>query len=313
MDLSKARHCPEQNQGKAELPRSFLFACVTLTVFIVHAHAHAQPKCKEGFHFDRMSGVGCVQTNCWTVDPPHSHFDYTGHCVCGTDDCKADPVCKECRDKNGLLVDCVTDLRLCPGAGVDASATVGTRASPPDKARSEAEAQNRANSITRGMSSSIGDSVRQALDALDAKVKEALERAFPGAKITETEWFFKDDESWGYFKFRGIADNGYEFEGKVGSFYFTTWPWTDGIKLQANLVELQDFSFGGGGVYIDWSGEHVSIDLDVPETSTSVKITPWDYYDRARRFLTEDVPEFVKSLDLLQNAMDYRKEQLENR
>ena len=39
------------------------------------------PQCPPGFHFERMSGVGCVQDNCPTITG--ARYSYTGTCICG--------------------------------------------------------------------------------------------------------------------------------------------------------------------------------------------------------------------------------------
>ena len=37
-------------------------------------------QCPPGFHFDRLSGVGCVQDNCTSISG--AHYSYTGTCIC---------------------------------------------------------------------------------------------------------------------------------------------------------------------------------------------------------------------------------------
>jgi hypothetical protein len=39
------------------------------------------PQCPPGFHFERMSGVGCVQDNCTSITG--ARYSYTGTCICG--------------------------------------------------------------------------------------------------------------------------------------------------------------------------------------------------------------------------------------
>jgi len=41
-------------------------------------------QCDPGYHFERMSGVGCVQTDCKEGKIPNAHPSYTGQCVCGS-------------------------------------------------------------------------------------------------------------------------------------------------------------------------------------------------------------------------------------
>ncbi len=38
--------------------------------------------CLPGYSFDRLSGTGCVQTNCYDINDAHN--DSLGHCICGT-------------------------------------------------------------------------------------------------------------------------------------------------------------------------------------------------------------------------------------
>lgn len=93
---------------------AWLLSCV--------APAQAQVECPPGFHFNPMSGTGCVQDDCGTI--PESHFDYTGHCVCnegysgcsepindpGYDTASCFPFCPSSR-----LITCVSYLSTCPG------------------------------------------------------------------------------------------------------------------------------------------------------------------------------------------------------
>lgn len=40
--------------------------------------------CEPGYIWDRMSGVGCKQTNCYNEAIPNAHWSYEGYCVCGS-------------------------------------------------------------------------------------------------------------------------------------------------------------------------------------------------------------------------------------
>ncbi len=66
--------------------------------------------CYPGYHFERLSGVGCVQTNCGAV--AHAHYSSTQQCVCGSSGSIAeDPkdYNKECynRSDNAACPSCV--------------------------------------------------------------------------------------------------------------------------------------------------------------------------------------------------------------
>lgn len=41
-------------------------------------------QCPSGYHYERMSGVGCVQTDCKEGKITAAHPSYTGQCVCGS-------------------------------------------------------------------------------------------------------------------------------------------------------------------------------------------------------------------------------------
>lgn len=104
----------------------FKMAVVLLTaaawVLISVDTAQAQVECPPGFHFDRLSGTGCVQDDCGII--PESHFDSTGHCTCnegyspcfepinepGYDPAACFPFCPASR-----LTTCVSYLSTCPG------------------------------------------------------------------------------------------------------------------------------------------------------------------------------------------------------
>ncbi len=76
--------------------------------------------CPSGYEFQPNSGVGCVQSNCFSI--ANAHLSYTGHCVCGSSgsiaENPADPN-KECYSQNescpGCVVACVGLDQSCPG------------------------------------------------------------------------------------------------------------------------------------------------------------------------------------------------------
>ena len=77
------------------------------------------PECPLGFHWDRLSGVGCVQSNC--LDITNGKYTYTGICSC-VDDFQG---CYEPIDASGIdcipfcptsrLLACVAPDAACPG------------------------------------------------------------------------------------------------------------------------------------------------------------------------------------------------------
>ena len=73
------------HQSLKKFPR-LLFVAAALCLLagaVAPAPTAAQdgPVCPPGFHFERMSGVGCVQDNCASI--PGARYSYTGTCICG--------------------------------------------------------------------------------------------------------------------------------------------------------------------------------------------------------------------------------------
>jgi len=111
---------------KATLRRRLVPACAcvlgVLIALIIAQPATAQdggPECPSGFVWQRNSGVGCVQENCFSV--ANAKLSYTGACIC-LDGYKP---CYEPVDSSGgecgpfcpvsALVGCVNPEALCPG------------------------------------------------------------------------------------------------------------------------------------------------------------------------------------------------------
>lgn len=66
--------------------------------------------CLPGYHFDRISGTGCIQTNCYNEAIAHAHWDSLGHCVCGSSGSIAE-------DPTDYIQECSygKDYATCPG------------------------------------------------------------------------------------------------------------------------------------------------------------------------------------------------------
>lgn len=80
-------------------------------------------QCPPGYHFERMSGVGCVQTNCKEGKIPSAHLSYTGQCICGSagsiaenpsDPNKACRLPASCAPCPGCVYACVKTNEECP-------------------------------------------------------------------------------------------------------------------------------------------------------------------------------------------------------
>jgi len=124
--------------------------------------AQAQVECPPGFHFDRLSGVGCVQDDCGSI--PQSHFDYTGHCVCnegysgcfepinepGYDTASCFPFCPTSR-----LITCVSYLSTCPGEEPANTSTI--EAVTEEEAPAETEEKEDEKSTSEGTTKTIKD------------------------------------------------------------------------------------------------------------------------------------------------------------
>lgn len=92
--------------------------------------------CKPGYKFNRNSGVGCQQENCYDV--PSAHYSYEGYCICGSsgsiNEKPTDPN-KACRYDNsntscpGCVYACVHTNESCPGQNTN-TATVTEPSTP---------------------------------------------------------------------------------------------------------------------------------------------------------------------------------------
>lgn len=107
---------------KFSLPHTILlFAFVFLFLGPIPVFS-AFGDCSSGYEFQRMSGVGCVQKNCYDV--PNAHLSYEGYCICGSAGSIAenpndpnkrctkpheDPSCPDC------VYACVHNNEECPG------------------------------------------------------------------------------------------------------------------------------------------------------------------------------------------------------
>jgi len=116
------------NQDDKKAPNvlklSFLFLLtLTITLYLgMHSIKDAQaqePECPPGFEWQRMSGVGCVQSDCQQI--PFAKLSYTSACIC-LDGYKG---CYEPVDSTGVacgpncpyskLIACVQPEAACPG------------------------------------------------------------------------------------------------------------------------------------------------------------------------------------------------------
>ena len=100
-----------------------LLVTVILTLFLgkpsIKGAQAQEPECPPGFDWRRMSGVGCVQSNC--LDIPFAKLSYTSACIC-QDGYKG---CYEPVDSTGVacgpncpaskLIACVQPDAACPG------------------------------------------------------------------------------------------------------------------------------------------------------------------------------------------------------
>jgi len=100
-----------------------LLIALALSPHVVQQVCAQGIECPSGFVWQRMSGVGCVQENCFSV--PNAHLSYTSQCICadgysgcyepvdyaGFDKKKCGPNCP-----NSRLVACVKKGETCPGA-----------------------------------------------------------------------------------------------------------------------------------------------------------------------------------------------------
>ena len=144
----------------------FKMAVVLLTaaawMLISAEPAQAQVECPPGFHFDRLSGTGCVQDDCGII--PESHFDSTGHCTCnegyspcfepinepGYDPAACFPFCPASR-----LTTCVSYLSTCPGEEPANTSTIV--AVTEEEAPAEPEENTEEKSTSEGTTSTTKD------------------------------------------------------------------------------------------------------------------------------------------------------------
>lgn len=101
--------------------KKYLFFLLSVFLILLTALASAK-ECPPGYEWQRMSGVGCVQSDC--NDIPDAHYSYTRSCVCGSsgsiNENPEDPN-KECRRSNdyescpGCVYACVHSDEDCPG------------------------------------------------------------------------------------------------------------------------------------------------------------------------------------------------------
>ena len=112
-------------------------------VLIIASVSIKAVECPLGFEWQRMSGVGCVQSDC--NSRPHAHWSYTRDCICSSmdniDDPEEDRYSKACyipvdyesfdKEKCGnfcpgsYLDKCILPTELCPGE------TTTTSSAPP--------------------------------------------------------------------------------------------------------------------------------------------------------------------------------------
>ncbi|MDZ7798790.1 MAG: hypothetical protein U5L76_04215 [Patescibacteria group bacterium] len=101
----------------------YLFTSTIICLFLlIPLAAHSTDDCENGYEYQRMSGVGCVQINC--NDIPNAHYSYTKDCICGSSgsihedpsdpntECYRKPTYKACPS---CLYACVHAGEECPG------------------------------------------------------------------------------------------------------------------------------------------------------------------------------------------------------
>ena len=103
--------------------RKHFFLLLFVFLFFVFSSPFAMAReCPPGYEWQRMSGVGCVQSDC--NDIPNAHYSYTRSCVCGSSGSieeNSDDPNKECRRSNnyescpGCVYACVYSNEDCPG------------------------------------------------------------------------------------------------------------------------------------------------------------------------------------------------------
>ena len=64
--------------------RIFIFVLFLGILFLLPANLKARgpEECGQGYEWQPLSGVGCVQSDC--NDIPDAHWSYTSQCVCGS-------------------------------------------------------------------------------------------------------------------------------------------------------------------------------------------------------------------------------------
>lgn len=112
------------------MPKKYIFlgiaAGILLFIPAVTVSALTEADCGPGYTWDRMSGVGCKQTNCNSIGD--AHYSYTGHCICGSsgsvNEDPTDPN-KECY-KGSDNAGCKGCLYACVGLDEDCPGETGT-------------------------------------------------------------------------------------------------------------------------------------------------------------------------------------------
>ncbi len=114
---------------KLAIPNTFIMKktiiFIFLTFFILFTSLVNAQDCKPGYEWQRMSGVGCVQSDCNSI--ADAHYSYTKDCVCGSvgsiNEKPNDPN-KAChRDWEytscpGCLYACIHTDDMCPGEDI---------------------------------------------------------------------------------------------------------------------------------------------------------------------------------------------------
>ena len=179
---------------KASIRHILLMACAVLLICAVWLLnsvrlAQAQVDCPPGFHFDRLSGAGCVQDDCGVI--ANSHFDYTGHCVCnegysgcfepinepGYDPASCFPFCPANR-----LTSCVSYLATCPGEEPANTSTIEavTEEEAPAESEESPSSESEPKSVkdlAKDLSKFLAGSDNQDLKSRDAAVAAAAAAA----------------------------------------------------------------------------------------------------------------------------------------
>lgn len=175
--------------------------------------------CPPGYFFDRMSGVGCKQTNCNEVQD--AHWSYEGRCVCGSsgsmnEDPKGqnkecffphtDTSCPDC------VVKCVHHEETCPG-------DFGIKEDAP--AEEETGLENA--SFSDYVKDAFGQFMSIGSDLLEAATSIVIK------DTTSTEEFYTG---------RVILADGDTFDIRL---FHNNFEWSDvkGIAFEFNIIEIK--------------------------------------------------------------------------